>query len=210
MPPRQASTPRRIVRALGPAISAVPARGALRAGLGATVGLGAAGLFVLSPAVDPHLGLYLIAPFGATSVLIFAAPNSPLAQPWSVMVGNVLGAVVGVAACFLIADPASRIALAVGLTMVAMGLARAIHPSGGAVVMTAAMSPDEIQGLGFHFALMPVALGTALMVLIAARVRGRRPPRAPSIPRRDHRPRRPIRPALLLEGAALECGVEVS
>lgn len=159
MPSRHASAPRHIVRALGPAISAVPARGALRAGLGATVGLGAAGLFVLSPAVDPHLGMCLTAPFGATSVLIFAAPNSPLAQPWSAMVGNVLGAVVGVAACLLVADPASRIALAVGLTMVAMGLARAIHPPAGVVAMTAAMSPDEIQELGFRFALLPVALG---------------------------------------------------
>jgi hypothetical protein len=72
---------------------------ALRAGLGALVGLGVAGLFLLSPQADQTLGLYLIAPFGATSVLVFAVPNSPLAQPWSAVVGNAAAALVGVLAC---------------------------------------------------------------------------------------------------------------
>lgn len=47
-----------------------------------------AGLFAMSPRTDMQFGLYLIAPFGATSVLLFAVPNSPLAQPWAAIVGN--------------------------------------------------------------------------------------------------------------------------
>nr|WP_211201649.1 HPP family protein [Rhodobacter sp. NTK016B] len=151
----------------------------MRAGLGALIGLGLTGLFVLSPTVDADLGLYLVAPFGATSVLLFALPNSPLAQPWSAIVGNTVAALVAVAVCLLVTDPVLRIALAVGLAITATILCRAIHPPAGAVAMTAAMSPDAIADLGFWFALTPIALGTALLVLIAAlyaRLTGRRYP----------------------------------
>lgn len=143
------------------------------------VGLAVAGLFVLSPDVDLETGLYLVAPFGASSVLLFAVPNSPLAQPWSAIVGNTVAALVGVAVCLSIPDHALRIALAVGLAIVATVLCRAVHPPAGAVAMTAAMSPEAIDRLGFWFALTPIAAGTILLVLIAtlyARLTGRHYP----------------------------------
>ncbi|OSP55857.1 HPP family protein [Pseudoruegeria sp. SK021] len=158
----------RIALALGPVVPAFSIRDALRSGLGALIGLGLVGVFVLAPTVDLRTGLFLIAPFGASSVLLFAVPNSPLAQPWSAVIGNSLAAVVGVACCLMIPDPALRIALAVGLTITATSLLRAVHPPAGAVAMTAAMSPDAVAELGFWFALVPVAAGTALLVLIAA------------------------------------------
>lgn len=158
----------RILRALGPAVASTPPVEALRAGLGALVGLAVAGIFALSPSVDGQLGLYLIAPFGASSVLLFAVPNSPLAQPWAAVVGNTVAALIGVAACLLIADPALRIALAVGCAITATILCRALHPPAGAVAMTAAMSPDAVADLGFRFALTPVAAGTILLVALAA------------------------------------------
>ncbi|NIJ40017.1 CBS domain-containing membrane protein [Parvibaculum indicum] len=170
---------RHLMRALGPAVAAASLRESVRAGFGAVLGLGLVGLLVLAPTVDLQLGLYLIAPFGATSVLIFAVPNSPLAQPWSAIVGNTLAAVVGVAVCLTVRDPALRIALAVGSAITLMSLARAVHPPAGAVAMTAAMSPDAIHELGFRFALAPVAAGTTLLVLVAwiyARTTGRRYP----------------------------------
>ena len=170
---------RHALRALSPAIGAVSPVEALRAGIGALIGLGVAGLLVLSPSVDLQLGLYLIAPFGASSVLLFAVPNSPLAQPWSAVVGNTLAAVVGVAVVGLVDDPALRIALSVSLSIMVLSLARAVHPPAGAVAMTAAMNPDAVQELGFRFALAPVAVGSALLVAIAilyAHLTGRRYP----------------------------------
>ncbi|NDW33791.1 HPP family protein [Salipiger sp. PrR007] len=157
-----------ILRSLGPAVAHVSLRESLRAGFGALLGLGVTGLFLLSPQVNLSLGLYLVAPFGATSVLLFAVPNSPLAQPWSAIVGNTVAALVGVATCLLIADPALRIALAVGLAITATILCRAVHPPAGAVAMTAAMSPDAIDHLGFWFALTPIAAGTTALVILAA------------------------------------------
>lgn len=168
-----------LVRAFGPAVAASSLREAARSGFGALIGLALLGILVLGPGVDRQLGLYLIAPFGATAVLLFAVPNSPLAQPWSAIVGNSVAAIVGVAVCLAIADPVLRVALAVGLAISAMGLARAMHPPGGAIAMTAALSPLEIRDLGFSFVIAPVAVGTALLVLVAviyARATGRHYP----------------------------------
>lgn len=168
-----------VFRSLGPAVSRVSPMEAARAGLGALLGLGLTGLFLLSPGADLDLGLYLVAPFGATSVLLFAVPNSPLAQPWSAVVGNTVAALVGVAVCMAIADPALRIALAVGLAITATILCRAVHPPAGAVAMTAALNPEAIAKLGFWFALAPIAVGTCVLVIIAtvyARITGRHYP----------------------------------
>ena len=168
-----------LLRSFGPAVARTSSVEALRAGLGALVGLGLTGLFVLSPSVDLKLGLFLVAPFGATSVLLFAVPNSPLAQPWSAIVGNTVAALVGVAVCLFVNDPLLRIALAVGLAVSATIVLRAVHPPAGAVAMTAAMSPEAIHHLGFWFALSPVAVGTAALVFVAivyARLTGRHYP----------------------------------
>lgn len=168
-----------ILRSLGPVVARVSGIEAIRAGLGALIGLGLTGLLLLSPHVNPELGLYLVAPFGASSVLLFAVPNSPLAQPWSAIVGNTVAAIVGVAVCLSVTDPTLRVALAVGLAITATILCRALHPPAGAVAMTAAMSPDTIAEMGFWFALAPIALGTTALVLLAtvyARLTGRHYP----------------------------------
>lgn len=151
----------------------------MRAGIGAFIGLALAGAFVLAPTIDLTLGLFLVAPFGATSVLLFALPNSPLAQPWSAIVGNIVAALVSVSVCLIVQDPVLRIALAVGLAITAIILCRALHPPAGAVAMTAAMSPDAVRELGFLFAIVPIGLGTVVLVLIAiayGRVTGRHYP----------------------------------
>jgi len=157
-----------VIRGLGPAAAAGQPREIFRAGFGVLLGLGVVGLLLLMPGADPELGLYLIAPFGATAVLVFAAPSSPLAQPWSAVVGNTVSAVVGVAVTMVVSDVTLRVALAVGLAVAAMVLVRAVHPPAGAVAMTAALSPDAVDALGFRFALVPVAVGTVLLVLLAA------------------------------------------
>ncbi len=165
-------------RALYPAIPASTHKEAIRAGFGALIGLGVAG-FVLS-FLDLHdAGLYLIAPFGASSVLLFVVPNSPLAQPWSAIVGNSVAALAGVAVCYLIPDPVLRVAVAVGLAITVMILVRAVHPPGGAVAMVVAMNPDIATELGFRFAITPVTAITVILVLTAvlyARATGRKYP----------------------------------
>ena len=167
------------LRGLGPVTGGISIREALRAGAGAGVALGLVGLVLAASGVDLRLGLFLIAPFGATAVLVFAAPNSPLAQPWPATVGNAVSAVVGVATTLTIGQPALRAALAVGLSVALMIGCHAVHPPAGAVAMTAALSPETIQSLGFRFVLAPVLVGTLLLVVLAAgyaRLTGRRYP----------------------------------
>lgn len=157
---------RRVVRSLGPAIPVGNPKEALRAGLGALIGLVVAGAFVLAASAEVHLGLFLIAPFGASAVLIFAVPSSPLAQPWSAVVGNTASAFVAIVVCAALSDPVLRIPGAVGAAIAIMITLRALHPPGGAVAMTVAMSPDLAQESGLWFALSPVALGTAILVVV--------------------------------------------
>ena len=131
------------IRAFRPAIATVSPREAFRAGIGAMLALGLIGLASKVWPTALHPALALIAPFGASSVLIFSVPNSPLAQPWSVIVGNTIAAVIGIVVWLCIQDPVLRAALAVGLAIIAMMLLRAVHPPAGAVAMTAAMSSGE-------------------------------------------------------------------
>jgi CBS domain-containing membrane protein len=168
-----------LAQAFGPAVGRVPWNEAIRAGIGALIGLGLTGLFLLSPSIDLKDGLFLIAPFGASAVLLFAVPNSPLAQPWSAIVGNVVSALIAVAVCYIVQNDALRVGLAVGGAITAMMLCRALHPPGGAVAMTAALSPAIVEKLGFYYALMPVGLGTSALVVIAigyAHLTGRKYP----------------------------------
>lgn len=150
---------------------AVPADKAVRdrliSGLGALIGIVATGLLVRS-LVDAgaHMPL-LIAPIGAAAVLLFAVPASPMAQPWSVLGGNIVSAVVGVSVARLGADPMFAAGLAVGGAIIAMALARCLHPPGGAVALTAVVGGPAIHAMGYGFVLAPVGIGTVLLLAMA-------------------------------------------
>jgi CBS domain-containing membrane protein len=119
-------------------------RGAIGAGLG--IGLAAAlSLLTIGSGSVAALPL-LVAPIGASAVLVFAVPASPLAQPWSVIGGNLISALVGLAAGHLIGMPAVAASIAVSTAIVAMSLARCLHPPGGACALLYALGaagPDH-------------------------------------------------------------------
>lgn len=109
---------------------------------------------------------WLIAPMGASAVLLFAVPASPLAQPWSILGGNTLSALVGVACATWLGHSAPVAALAGGLAIAAMFSLRCLHPPGGAVALTAVLAGPEVSDLGFYFALYPVALNASGLLLL--------------------------------------------
>lgn len=145
--------------------------------LGAFVGLlGTALLCRGGLGLEVH---WLIAPMGASAVLLFATPASPLAQPWSILVGNGVSALMGVLSASLVADPAQAAALAVMLAIAAMLLTRSLHPPGGAVALTAVIGGEGIRQLGVGYVLLPVLLNSLLLLLLALcynRLLGRRYP----------------------------------
>lgn len=108
----------------------------------------------------------IVAPMGASAVLVFAVPASPLAQPWPVVGGNVISALVGVGVARAVPDPVLAAGLAVALAIGAMSLTRSLHPPGGAAALTAAIGGPAVASAGFLFALVPV--GVNAVVLVAA------------------------------------------
>ncbi len=151
----------RLLRGLGPAVPWPPATEALRAGAGAALGLLATGLALRGLGAHPGL----IAPFGASAFLIFAVPNSPLAQPWAVVIGSTVSALVAVALLHLLAPSVAVAGLAVGASILAMAACRAMHPPAGAVALLIALTADPAAPPAPLVALSPVGDGALLLVL---------------------------------------------
>jgi len=147
----------------------VPRHEAVRCGLGAALGIALCGLLARS-LVDGHISLtpLLAAPIGASAVLVFALPASPLAQPRAVIGGNVLAAFLGVGCGMLVSDPLLAAALAVGLAIFAMSLLGCLHPPGGAMALGAALAASSPAPLGFDYPFVPVGLCSILLVLAAS------------------------------------------
>jgi CBS-domain-containing membrane protein len=113
--------------------------------------------------------IYIIPSMGASAVLLFAAPHSPLAQPWNVFGGHVISAAVGVMCAQFIPTIgiAAAAAAAVGLAIAAMYYARCVHPPGGATALAAVIGGVHIHALGFAYIITPVLVNT-VTILVAA------------------------------------------
>lgn len=139
----------------------------MRASAGALFGILLTGL--LSLAILPHdaAAVWLIAPMGASAVLLFAVPSSPLAQPWSIIGGNLVAALVGVTCARLVPEPALAAGLAIALAIGLMFALRCIHPPSGAVALTAVLGGPVVHEMGYRFVLTPVLLNSFLLLLMA-------------------------------------------
>lgn len=109
----------------------------------------------------------LVASMGASAVLLFALPTSPLAQPWPFVAGQLLSAVIGVSCALFIADLTSAAALAVAGSVMGMQLTRSLHPPGAATALAPVVSGSSIDSVGYQFVLFPVAINVVLMIVFA-------------------------------------------
>ncbi|QJQ97524.1 HPP family protein [Halomonas sp. PGE1] len=137
---------------------------ALWSWLGAATGMGAI-CWLSTHWLSQHL--LIVASFGATSVLLYAAPESPFAQPRNVLLGSLLSAVVGVACFQLLGGTALAVTLAVSISILLMQLTHSVHPPGAAASLVAVIGGPEITGLGWWYPVMPIGIGCAVMVLVA-------------------------------------------
>ncbi|VWB41210.1 HPP family protein [Burkholderia pseudomultivorans] len=139
----------------------------LRSCAGALVGIATVGVTMRVLPGVPGLVPLLVAPMGASAVLLFAVPASPLAQPWSIIGGNLVAATVGVACAQWIADPVTAAAVAIACAIGGMFALRCVHPPSGAVALTAVVGGPAIHALGFGFVLEPIALQSAILLSAA-------------------------------------------
>lgn len=108
-------------------------------------------------------GPWMVASFGASAVLVFGLPASPLAQPWPVLAGSTLSALVGALCAWLVPDPAWGGALAVGLALALMVQLRCLHPPGGAMALLVVLN----HGGGVHLAVFPVLVNVLVLLAVA-------------------------------------------
>ena len=137
-----------------------PVRSMLVAGLGAFLAI----MVLLYLQAASQL-TWLMASFGASCLIVFALPDSPLAQPRNVIAGHVLSAATGIAMAHFVGVTPVSMALAVALAIVLMLWTRTPHPPAGAnpiIVM--------VMGSSWSFLLFPVLLGALILVAVACAV----------------------------------------
>lgn len=129
----------------------------LVAGLGAFVAIGLLSFFDAAMSDVP----LLMAPFGATAVLVFGVPDSPLAQAKNVIFGHMITAIVGIVFAQYVGVTPLTLALATGVAVCAMLLSKTTHPPAGANPLLIILS-----GQSWPFLITPVLLGATLIVLV--------------------------------------------
>lgn len=124
-------------------------------GIGAFLGLSFIGLIAQSV----HQML-IIAPFGATAVLLFSAPESQFSKPWNVLVSYLLSTIIG----FLILRYSNGQWLAIGVgfgvVIMLMHVFKAIHPPAGANFLIVT------QGHITFYLLWPLLIGLITLIII--------------------------------------------
>ena len=123
--------------------------------LGATLGIVL--LQVLSETSNIAL---LVAPFGATFVLVFALPESPLVKPRNIIGGYLIATIIGITFYQLMGNNPLSLGLAFGLSFVLMQLTKTLHPPAGSVPLLIMFS--EID---WSFVISPILLGVILILI---------------------------------------------
>lgn len=109
----------------------------------------------------------ILASTGASAMLIFGLPHAPVSQPWNLVGGHLVSAVVGVTCYRLVANELLGSSLAIPLAMLAMFYLRCMHPPGGATAITAVIGGPHVHDLGYVFVILPVFFNAIILLSFA-------------------------------------------
>ena len=109
----------------------------------------------------------ILASTGASAMLIFAIPHSPVSQPWPLVGGHIISAFIGISAYYLIPDPIVASSAAIGVAMLLMHHTGSMHPPGGATAVTAVIGGSSVHELGYYFIIVPVFFNSIILLSIA-------------------------------------------
>lgn len=140
----------------------------IKSALGAAAGIATVGGF----STMTELPL-LIAPLGATVVLLFGQPASPLAQPVNIFGGYLLATIIAVSTAHAFPGVWLAAALAVGFVIAAMQVLRVTHPPAGAVPLVTLSAP--LQSASLFVTILLACLSLMVLALVHHRI----PPRVP-------------------------------
>jgi CBS-domain-containing membrane protein len=135
--------------------------------LGSFIGISIMGL-LQSKYFGLNDSIFLIGSFGASSVLVFGIPTSPLAKPRNVIGGHFISALIGVSISKIFIDQIwLAAALAVASSIVMMQITKTLHPPGGATSLLACIGSPKILELGYLYPFTPVLCGAIILVGVA-------------------------------------------
>lgn len=155
-----------LIRRLIPALAPISMGERVRAALGVLLAVLFTGL--VGRLLPGGTGVpLLIAPIAASAVLLIALPTSPLAQPWSIIGGNVISTAIGVTCALYVPDPVVAAALASGLSIAVMTALKCLHPPSAALALMAVLGGDAVREAGYGLILWPVLVDTLLLVVAA-------------------------------------------
>lgn len=130
--------------------------------------LGILGVLIISHGVLGGQGTALVVTsIGASAVLLFAAPHSPLSQPWPVLGGHMLSSAIGITCVLLIHDTLTAAAVAVALSIAVMYYLRCLHPPGGAAALAVVMGGQAVHTLGYAYLVVPLLLNVLVLLSVA-------------------------------------------
>jgi CBS domain-containing membrane protein len=123
-------------------------------------------VWVCSLVFGNEVAFHLIGPLGASAVLLFAVSSGALAQPWSILGGYLIAAVIALLTAHVLGRTLGSACLAAGLAVVLMCWLRCLHPPAGALALTLVLADPATIAMDW-LALEPVMLGAAVMLLCA-------------------------------------------
>ena len=136
--------------------------------IGAFLGISSLHYSLVSHLAAPDINM-VIGSFGASAVLVYGAIDSPLAQPRNLIGGHILSALVGVF-CYQWFAPFGlwfAAAVAVAGAIALMHMTGTLHPPGGATALIAVIGSPQLHEIGYLYAIVPVARGAVLLLIVA-------------------------------------------
>ncbi len=149
-----------------PHIAPVPAAEKIRSALAAGIAILLMGLALkfLPQFNYPQL---MLGSMGAATFLLFAAPHSPMAQPWPMLGGNLVSALAGWGCSLLIPDHVLAAGCAVGLAIFLMHYLHCLHPPGAATALIMVLGSAQFHAMGWQWAGYIVAANTGILLVLA-------------------------------------------
>lgn len=161
---------------------------------------GFGGILIVAVSSAHFLGFgampFMVASMGASAVLLFAVPHSPLAHPWSFAGGHLVSALTGALCAKLVPDLLAASALSVGVAIFLMHSLRCLHPPGGATALIPVLGGEAVRQAGFGVVIAPIGLNVLVMLIAALVINnvlpGRRWPLRPASAPRTPAPGWPL------------------
>jgi CBS domain-containing membrane protein len=144
----------------------IPFAEKLRNGLIAGTAILLLGL-VLKYLPQTNYPLVMLGSIAASAVLLFAAPHSPMAQPWPLLGGHLISTLAGWLCSQQISDPLLAAGCAVGLAIFLMHYLNCLHPPGASTALTLVLFSAQFQPMGWPWVVCIVLANIVISLVLA-------------------------------------------